>query len=267
MPIGRIGHGLPDVQGRLADNLLDGQFADLAPGLVLGLSGSLGYGKLDNAHGLGRIDTETASLGAYASYAFHSGLFLDASLGAGSAQGHSKVGLALGGAKRGDFDLSALSAGLRLGYGIDLGGASLTPSLGLDWLRLKQEALQERITAPSPLALANRFSGRSDDMVDIPVQLKLSGTIQAGSARVTPELRLGWTYRAMEPNEAMRVGFVGHDGTFPVKAMDNGRNYFTGGTGLKVEVNDKLGLYASYDLEKARQYSSHRAALGLGFQF
>jgi outer membrane autotransporter protein len=115
--------------------------------------------------------------------------------------------------------------------------------------------------------VANFYAKHSDHQVDIPLQVKFNTTIEAGSARITPELRLGWTFVAKKPDNVMNVGFVGSNLTTRIEGVKPRTNTFQAGAGLKVATDGALDVYLNYDLDAGSGYKHHNASLGLGFEF
>jgi outer membrane autotransporter protein len=237
---------------------------DGVPGLILGISTSFSFGEIKSNHSLGKIDTDTFGIGIYGSYKFDSGLFLDGTLGYSTADNDAEVTSPLG-RKTGSFDIDSWQFGVRGGWIFQAGSFEITPSVGVRYLHLKQDGWQERVTAG--LAVPNWFGGYNDDLVEIPLQVKINTTIEAGDAKVTPELRLGWTYAAKELDNRLDMGFVGFGGSTPIWGIKPERSTFQIGAGVKIKVNDTVDVFANYDLDVAKDYRDHKASVGIGFEF
>ncbi|MDR3204602.1 MAG: autotransporter outer membrane beta-barrel domain-containing protein [Deltaproteobacteria bacterium] len=241
------------------------------PGLTLGLNGAWSRGKLKNNDGLAKTDVDTFSLGAYGSYNFSNGLFFDLSFTYGWGDNETEVNHILGYLTRGDFDSQSFSASLNAGYKINLtDNVRLTPSLGLQYTHLKQDGWRERVISdPSTIGLAvgNWFGDVKADMLEIPVNLALEATINAGTVIVTPEFRIGGVFVADKPKNALTMGFLGAPGSMTIYGIDTVKSRFKGGAGVKVQFNDLVDLSANYDIEAASHYTAHSGFIGLGFSF
>ncbi|MDR0549263.1 MAG: autotransporter domain-containing protein [Deltaproteobacteria bacterium] len=236
---------------------------DGVPGLVLGISTAFSFGEVENNYNFGKIDTDTASIGVYGSYKLDSGLFFDATLAYGHSENDSSINVPLYGRKSGSFDIDTWQFGVRSGWVLKAGSFDITPSIGLRYLHLKQDDWAEKGTAP----IRNFFKSRNDDLVDIPVQVKFSTTIESATVKVTPELRLGWTYAAEELDNKVEMGFVGYRGTTPIWGIKQERSSFQVGAGVKIAVSDTLDVFANYDVDLSKDYYNHQASVGIGFEF
>jgi outer membrane autotransporter protein len=212
---------------------------------------------------MGTIDSNTISLGVYGSYKFDSGLFLDGTFAYGHSENDSEVKVRYLGNKKGSFDIDTWQFGVRGGWILQAGSFEITPTLGIRYLHMKQDSWKERGRNP----LRNYFRGYDDDTLEIPLNVKINTTIESGGIKLTPELRLGWTYAAEELKNKVDVGLVGYSGTTPLWGIKPDRSTFQVGAGLKVKINESLDIFANYDLDLSSNYRNHQASLGLGFEF
>jgi len=253
-----------------AGGLLLGYEREVGNGLTLGVNGSWSAGTLKNNDGLSETDIKTFGLGLYGSYEFGNGFFIDGNLGYGRADNEADINLIIGGSKKSDFNSDSFTAGLNFGYALQLAEATyLTPSLGLQYTHIKQDSWQEKIVSdPNNAAVAHWFGDSKQDFLEIPLGLKLETNIETGDGTlITPELRVGGIIAANKPKSELRMGFVGSDESMTIHGVDPGQSRFTAGAGLKVQLNDKVDIFASYDLEAKSKYMGHQATAGLGFSF
>jgi outer membrane autotransporter protein len=248
------------------------RMVDSVPGLRFGVAGSFSTGDLKSSNGAAKVDIDTFSFGLYGSYLASNSVFFDATVSYGSSNNDSEVRLlnaagVYGGVKKGSFDIDTFLAGARVGKIISFDNVNVTPSLGVRYLNFSQEGWRETITGTGGLGLANWFGKRSDSVVEIPLQVKINGTFEAGSATVTPELRLGWTLMAKKPDNELTIGFVGSDLSTTVFGTKARTNSFQVGAGVKIDVGDTVDIFANYDLDVAKKYTDHVASLGVGFNF
>jgi hypothetical protein len=119
------------------------------------------------------------------------------------------------------------------------------------------------------LALPNYFNKKSDHIVEIPVLVKLNSTVDLGSTKVTPEVRLGYTFVAKRPDNDLTVGFVGSGLRTTIHGVKPPRGSFQAGLGAKFEVGPEgnFDIFVNYDVDVARRYVNHNAILGVGFSF
>jgi hypothetical protein len=117
------------------------------------------------------------------------------------------------------------------------------------------------------LALANVFDEKTDHVFEIPVLLKLTGAFGTGAVRITPEFRVGWTFVAQRPDNQITVGLVGSGLRTNIYGIKPPRGSLQLGAGAKFELSEMVDFFVNYDLDAARGFINHNAALGLGFNF
>jgi hypothetical protein len=242
------------------------RLVDSVPGLTMGISGALSKGDLDNKDSYTRVDIDTVGVGLYGSYAFADGMFVDGNFSYSHSKNNYVTNVITGGQKHGDFSVNTFQFGLRTGTVYNYGTFTLIPSIGLMFLNSRQNAFTESVTGTSPV-FANWYSQRNDHQIDIPLLLKVNTTFDTGSARITPELRLGWTFVAKKPENTMSYGFVGSNFSAINEGIKPKTNLFQVGAGLKVNAGSYLDVFFNYDLEAAKGFRSHNASAGLGFEF
>jgi outer membrane autotransporter protein len=238
------------------------------PGLTLGINGAFSKGKLKSNDHLTETDVDTYGFGLYGLYQAQNGFFVEANIGLGKTDNDLESTRVLSGTKsRGDFDSANFQAGFNLGYKFKLAdNVSLIPSVGLQYIRIKQDSWQEKMAANVP-EVAHWYGDSKQDFVEIPVSLKLESNHQVGGVVLTPEIHAGAIFTANDPESRMRMGFVGSNSSVFLTGIDSGKNRFQGGTSLKVQVNGTIDFFAAYDVEARSKYTSHYAQLGLGFSF
>jgi outer membrane autotransporter protein len=246
------------------DRRLDG-----VPGLRVGVSTSFSFGKIDSKSGWSSVDVDTAGFGVYGSYQFNNGLFVDANFGYGHSENDVKSNV-IGGSKTGNFDIDTWQIGARTGIALDFGNLKFTPTVGARYLTYEMDRWAERVHGAGALTLPNVFHKKRDHIFEIPILLKLNGTFEVGQTKIIPEARLGWTFAAKRPDSELTVGLnlpglSGYRATVPgIKAP---RGSLQAGAGVKIEVTDMVDVFVNYDLDAARGFVSHNAALGIGVNF
>jgi outer membrane autotransporter protein len=234
-------------------------------GLVLGASMAFSTGELESNSGFSSVDIDTFGFGLYGSYTHPSGIFFDLSASYGRSDNESEVFLVTGGKKTGKFHVDTWQLAARTGYVINAGSMSIVPSVGVRYLTFRQGAWHETVTGSA--IPGNTFGKRSEHLVEIPVQVKINGTFTVGTAQVTPELRLGYTYAAKRPDNTLRVGFAGYDGQTVIQGIKARRSTFQAGTGVKVSTGGLLDVFVNYDASFASGFYEHRGSMGIGLEF
>jgi outer membrane autotransporter protein len=211
------------------------------------------------------VDIDTAGLGLYGSYSFQSGAFLDASFAFANSRDKRAANLMTGGQKKGAFDIDAWRFAPQGGMNFAAGNFAIAPSLGLHYLRYRQEGFAEwAINANFP---RNYYGKVSDDLVEIPLEIKINTTWGSGDVKVTPELRLGYAYAAKRPDNVQSVGFVGNSRVVPIYGVKRPRSSARVGLGVNIETGGPVDLFVNYDANFAKGFYERKGSLSLGFQF
>jgi uncharacterized protein with beta-barrel porin domain len=238
------------------------------PGLRLGISGVYANGRIKNNDGRTSVDLSTVGVGVYGSYVLPNNVFFDASVAYANTRNEYSTNLIVGGRKTGTFHINSWQFGVRGGVVIKGDNWQIIPSVGVRYLFLRQGAFADTLNAAAAgNTVGNYYRSRTDHQVDIPVQIKFNTTVKAGSATLTPELRLGYNFAVKKLDNAMEVGFVGAADTARVVGPRARGNSFQAGVGLKVNTGGVVDFFVNYDLDVSNHYRSHNASLGLGFEF
>jgi hypothetical protein len=140
--------------------------------------------------------------------------------------------------------------------------------VGLQYVHVTQDGWEEQLADPNlPDIPAHWFGDSKRNFWEVPVSLKLESTHQIGSVTITPEIHVGAVFTLNDPKTSMRMGFVGSDSSVSLVGVDSGKNRFQAGASIKIQANDYLDIFASYELETRSKYTSHYAQLGIGFSF
>ena len=242
---------------------------DAVPGLRLGINANFSSGDWDKDDGLTTADVSTWSVGAYGSYSFQSGLFLDASLALGRTSFDMATRRVLGGTATADFDIDTFQYGLRAGYVFSASGFQFIPSVGVRAVTFKQDGFSEGLDARAVAsgAMSHVYASRRDTKVDIPVLLKINTTIEAGSGTITPELRLGATFTAKRPHSDLTASVVGANGSYRLVGVRNPTTTYQAGLGVKIATGGPVDFFLNYDLDAGRDFTSHNGSFGIGIEF
>jgi outer membrane autotransporter protein len=240
------------------------------PGLTLGINASISNGEMKNNGYYSETDIDTFGLGIYGMYEAANGFFVEGNLGISWSENRMETKSVLTGAMRkADFDAKTFQAGLNFGYTFrPADNVHLVPTVGLQYIRIKQDGWQERLSDPNlPDIPAHWFGDSKRDFLEVPVSLKLESTHRIGSVTVTPEVHVGAVFTVNDPKSSMRMGFVGSDSSMSLVGIDSGKSRFQAGAGVKIQATDLVDIFASYELETRSKYTSQYAHLGVGFSF
>jgi outer membrane autotransporter protein len=233
-------------------------------GLTLGIATSYSSGTLKTNDGISKIDIKTIGFGVYGSYALRNGIFFDSLIAYGLSNNKSTVDL-MTDQKLANFNGTTFQFGLRGGYDFKLDNFEIVPSLGIRYFHYSQDGFAEY--AKNGTVLPNVVDSYSDDLVEIPLLVKLRSSIETPSYSLIPEVRLGWTYVAKRPDEDLSVGFVGSPMRYTLSGAQPIRSYFQGGAGLKLETTSNIDVNLNYDTDLGSSFSEHRVTLELGYNF
>jgi uncharacterized protein with beta-barrel porin domain len=239
------------------------------PGLRVGVSAIFAKGGMDNNDNLTEADLDTVGLGVYGSCTLPNGIFFDASVAYGRTATDYTTENVTGGTARGSFDIDSWQFGLRAGAVLKAGTFQFIPSVGVRYTHFKQHGWTETLSAA---ALATNsaphlFGARSDKRIDVPVQLKINTSLEAGSFVITPELRLGATFTAKKPDNAMTVGFSSSDLRNEIAGVRPHSATFNAGLGLKISTGSLFDAYVNYDFDAASGFTSHNLSVGVGIDY
>jgi outer membrane autotransporter protein len=234
-------------------------------GLVFGVSAAFSFGKLDSNDGMTSMDIDAFGLGLYGSYTMRNGFFADASFAFSSSKNKSQVNLVGGGMKTGAYDITTFQLGTRFGVHFDVSRYVITPSVGLRFYNFRQEDWEER--SVGTVYPVNFFRRTTDNLVEIPFQLEINTFIEGDTFRLIPEFRVGVTFVAVRPDNAITVGFSGYGGVTELKGVKVPRTSFQSGLGLKLQTETGFGGFVNYDFNGSSHYIEHKAALGLVYEY
>ncbi|MDR1165930.1 MAG: autotransporter domain-containing protein [Deltaproteobacteria bacterium] len=243
------------------------RIVDAVPGLRMGFSAAFSFGKLDTNDRSTKVDIDTSGLGVYASYLTPVGVFVDGSVSYSRARNDYDTTFIYGSRKSGGFNINSWQIGARVGTTLKANNFQFIPSVGVRFVAIDQEGWTEEINDPNLAALINRFDAHRDNQVDIPIQLKINATIERGSLRFTPELRLGWTISAKRADDSLRVGFPGSPERFDISGVKPVRNAFSAGLGFKLVTGIGADVFLNYDYEGASGFKNHQVGVGIGYEF
>lgn len=144
------------------------------------------------------------------------------------------------------------------------GPASVTPKLGIRYLRLFETGFRE--SGIGGFALSS--TGKDTDSLQPYVRLVAAETfVSASGCEIVPELRIGYSREALSNSRTIAVAAT--DGTpFVVSGLKPSRDMLTTGVGLNVKTQNNLFLYASYDaVVPIGNTTQHAVSAGVRLRF
>ena len=140
-------------------------------------------------------------------------------------------------------DGQEVTAAAQAGLPLDLGGLSMMPRAGIQFVNLFEGNFTESGADGFNLANAGRNTDSLQPYVAFSARRSFTGD---ESTAVTPELRLGYTREALSNNRLLTVATVGGV-DFPVQGVRPSKNMLTAGVELTMQAGTNLYLYADYD--------------------
>jgi fibronectin-binding autotransporter adhesin len=126
---------------------------------------------------------------------------------------------------------------------IAVGGATVTPKAGLQFLYLAENGFSE--TGASGFGLSS--TGRSTDSLQPFVGIAANQSfVTDGGVKITPEVRLSYAYEAADDDRVLNVGTVS-GATFLIQGVRPSRSQLGAGIGVTVTAQSDLDFYANYD--------------------
>ncbi|KPL68613.1 hypothetical protein SZ64_11160, partial [Erythrobacter sp. SG61-1L] len=157
-------------------------------------------------------------------------------------------------------DANIWAAGGELGYRFDLGGATVTPYAGLDYVSAKLESFAEGGTFAGRLTV----NDSTDDFLTSELGLKLSGNVGG----IVPEVKAGWRHE-FNDEPAMFTAFYSEEpGTpFSVISPYRAEDALVLGASIAATVTDNTWLKLGYEGWMADGHDVHSGAITLRHEF
>ena len=233
----------------------------VTPNLAVGFAA--GYNRdQDDFSDSSDISVNSARFGPYATWKDQGGDWVNGTVG-GAYHWFNSSRAALGGTATGDTTGEEFDASGTLGHDFNLGSWTLTPTLGLDYVRLHTEAFTES-GSMLPLSLSSQ---ESDSLQSV-----LGGTIAYGfcwkGVQWKPYLQAGWNHEMLDPSQAATARFAsGAGGLFTVYGYDVDRESASFGAGIDAILTKALSADFSYNGQVNSNYQSHSFEAGLKIAF
>jgi outer membrane autotransporter protein len=164
----------------------------------------------------------------------------------------------------GSHDGRQYTASADAGYPIGIHSAVLTPTVGMAWTRLDQDAYTEKSTSGSGLDV------KSGSAWSLKSSLggKVATTIAAGSFKVTPEARAAWAHEFHSDGIAIDAKYSNGDGTsFTTTGAKAASEAAIVGVGLTLLSDNNITVGATYDAELKTAYVGHNGSVKVRYDF
>ena len=210
--------------------------------------------------------TEGWSGMAYAKQRLGQSTWLSGTLGGGAFSTDTTRQVNISGypsTEEGSSSSTALGASLSISQVIDTGNqGSLTPSLGLSWLQLKQGGYSETTTSkntayvqpgnpliktadPGKASYSLSYESATYNSIPLEIGVAYKQPFKAGQTTIIPRISLGYSWDLGDTNRALTASFKSAPkGTFKVDGTPAPSSWFNVGLGLDVAINNKLSFYA-----------------------
>jgi uncharacterized protein with beta-barrel porin domain len=165
---------------------------------------------------------------------------------------------------RGDFDGYQLSSYLESGLIHRWGAWNVQPSLGLQYIHLRQNSFTETGAGGAGLAV----NGADEDSCRGSAGLRFARPTPFGRMMFVPTVQGRYGYEFCNVDRFVTANFAGIAGsTFTTAGNQLGRNFGQYGVGLNTIVTRNFGTYAGYDLVTSDRAVSHSGNAGLQFDW
>ena len=234
---------------------------------------SLSYNIADikfNESGNDRLTTQNTQLGVYSTFWIND-LFLEGQASVGYLDFASEKEITLGDLDRmatADWNGLQYSGVIKVGYEANLGPISITPTAGVNYTNMRQDAYTEidggagfnlsvdqmrrtSLTTDLKLEIAHLTEFKTDDVVDSVMRIALSG---------------GWSQQLKDDPIEVSASFEGQDNFFTLQGDPIDKNNFQAGLGVYFTSN-YFSFGIRYDAEWRDQYLGHSANMNLRARF
>lgn len=161
---------------------------------------------------------------------------------------------------RGSFDSLFVDVGVRAGYDISLGGPTITPSVGLDYVYAEIDSFEE--TGAGGLNLA--FEDQEAESLTATMGVAASYPISLASGVLTPSVNAGWVFELAGDDDGVEFSYAadttaGTLSRFEIEAEDKDSNFGELGASLALSLPNDFSAFVDYStiiaLEDIQQHS------------
>lgn len=166
---------------------------------------------------------------------------------------------------RGSFDSLFVDVGVRAGYDISLGGPTITPSIGLDYVYAEIDGFEE--SGAGGLNLA--FEDQEAESLTTSLGVAASYPISLESGVLTPSINAGWIFELSGEDDGVEFSYASDNtpGTLSaieIEAEDKDSNYGELGASLAFALPNDFSAFVDYSTIVALDdIEQHSIFLGL----
>lgn len=242
-------------------SFLVGADANLLPDLSLGIAAGYDSTSTDPDDG-GSIQTDTARFALYGTWTSVDGVWINATAGA-AYHWHDAKRAALGGTASSNPESLEFNSLVESGVDLVHGSWTLTPSAGLDYVRLRTDDFAESGSL-APLVV----NAQTSDSLRSELALTLSRRFRQQASVWDGWVRAGWAHEFLDAQDAVhsRLG-AGGGGTFVVHGNRVQRDGMMFAAGVKAAFGDTITASFGYAGDYNPDYRVHslNASLRLSF--
>jgi len=246
-------HGVGLTAG--ADYRLDRAF-------TVGFAAGYDWSKTDFDHSGSNSAANSVRFGPYATWKDQTGDWLDMNVG-GAHHWYDSNRQGFGGTAVSSTTGLEFDSGMKFGHDFKIKDWTLTPTFGLDYMRLMIDGYTESGSL-APLAI--------QDQTTDSFRTNLGGTVgytfTSKGVRWTPYVSLGWAHELLDASSAVNARFASGAGdVFAAQGDSLGHDSATFGTGIRGAFTDSLSAVLSYSGEANDTYQNHAFEASLRVAF
>lgn len=156
------------------------------------------------------------------------------------------------------YDADTISVQATTGYDFDLSGYTLTPTLGMRYVNIDQEAYKD--------ALGTRVSSDNMDILTAMLGLKVAKDYMIDQIVLTPEARFGVTYDITRSDDNALVTLA-NGAAYRVQNENLKRMAYEVGAGVTAAIDDRIDFTVSYDGSFRKDYQDHTGLFTVKYHF
>jgi len=160
----------------------------------------------------------------------------------------------------GDYDVDGFDASATVGYDLNAGASTITPTVGLRYARFSADDFRENG------GLNLRVDQDDVEYLEGVIGLSAKTTTQIGGVTVTPSIRGAYVYDFVGDERSPTASFAGAT-PVELRSDDPSQSRFELGLGLDAQVSERVSLGLGYEGAFASDYESHGGVLRLSIKF
>ncbi|MFO0946107.1 MAG: autotransporter domain-containing protein [Planctomycetota bacterium] len=233
---------------------------------LLGVGGGYAYTSVAQSSGLGNADVNSLHFSLYGLHQWERAYVVGLAGYAYDQYDTSRninIGQVVGQASA-DYSGHEFLSYLESGLNVPVGGWTLQPLAGLRYLLLGQDSFTESGTGAADLFV----NGQSFDSLRYSLGSRLFKSFETKCGLVTPYVQGRWTHEVLENQRLIDAQFAGVvGGSFVSQGNVLGRDFGEFGTGVTVNLTERIQVFAGYDAQISSRQSAHGGIGGLQIQW